>query len=81
MLTSFMPTKIGNSPRQHNNAGPTALTVRAAFRTMPVKTDRKDAAGIAQLMRLGWFRPVHCKSMAAQELRASVTGPWMSIPR
>jgi hypothetical protein len=24
---------------------------------MPVKTDRKDARGIAQLMRLGWFRP------------------------
>ncbi|MGA7876045.1 MAG: IS110 family transposase [Desulfoferrobacter sp.] len=47
--------------------------VRAAFRTMPVKTDRKDAAGIAQLMRLGWFRPVHCKSMAAQELRAILT--------
>ena len=27
-----------------------------AFKTMPVKTDRKDARGIAQLMRLGWFR-------------------------
>jgi transposase len=47
--------------------------VRAAFRTMPVKTDRKDAQGIAQLLRLGWFRPVHCKSMAAQELRAVLT--------
>ncbi|TCR68959.1 transposase, partial [Rhizobium sp. BK376] len=34
--------------------------VRAAFKTMPVKTDKKDARGIAQLMRLGWFRPVHC---------------------
>ncbi len=44
--------------------------VRAAFRTMPVKTDRKDARGIAQLMRLGWFRAVHCKSPAAQEVRA-----------
>jgi hypothetical protein len=21
-------------------------------------------------MRLGWFRPVHCKSMAAEEVRA-----------
>ena len=37
--------------------------VRDAFKAMPVKTDRKDARGIAQLMRLGWFRPVHCKSM------------------
>jgi transposase len=44
--------------------------VRDAFKAMPVKTDRKDARGIAQLMRLGWFRPVHCKSMAAQETRA-----------
>ncbi len=34
--------------------------VRDAFRAMPVKTDRNDAHGIAQLMRLGWFRPVHC---------------------
>ncbi len=40
---------------------------------MPVKTDRNDARGIAQLMRLGWFRPVHCKSMAAQEARALLT--------
>jgi hypothetical protein len=32
--------------------------VRNAFKIMPVKTDRKDARGIAELMRLGWFRPV-----------------------
>jgi transposase len=44
--------------------------VRNALKTMPVKSDRNDARGIAQLMRLGWFRPVHCKSMAAQETRA-----------
>jgi transposase len=47
--------------------------VRDAFRSMPVKTDRKDARGIAQLMRLGWFRPVHCKSLPAQEVRALLT--------
>src|SRR6201988_2704814 len=47
--------------------------VRDAFKAMPVKTDRKDARGIAQLMRLGWFRPVHCKSLPAQELRAILT--------
>ena len=28
---------------------------------------------MAQLMRLGWFRPVHCKSLAAQEVRAVLT--------
>ncbi|MDX0980525.1 IS110 family transposase [Sinorhizobium medicae] len=43
--------------------------VRDAFRSMPVKTDRKDARGIAQLMRLGWYRQVHCKSEDAQDTR------------
>ena len=43
--------------------------VRNAFKTMAVKTDRKDARGIAELMRVGWFRPVHCKSIEAQEVR------------
>src|SRR3712207_1695233 len=47
--------------------------VRDAFKAMPVRTDRKDARGIAQLMRLGWFRPVHCKSAPAQETRALLT--------
>src|ERR671918_3032513 len=44
--------------------------VRDAFKAMSVKTDRNDARNIAQLMRLGWFRPVHCKSTEAQEVRA-----------
>jgi transposase len=48
--------------------------VRAALKAMPMKTDRNDARGIAQLMRLGWFRPVHCKSLPAQEVRALLTG-------
>ena len=47
--------------------------VRSAFKTMPVKTDKKDARGIAHLMRLGWFRSVHCKSLPAQEVRAVLT--------
>jgi transposase len=47
--------------------------VRKAFEAMPVKSDRNDARGIAQLMRLGWFRPVHCKSISAQETRALLT--------
>lgn len=47
--------------------------VRKAFEAMPVKSDRNDARGIAQLMRLGWFRPVHCKSTSAQETRALLT--------
>ena len=47
--------------------------VRDAFKAMPVKSDRNDARGIAQLIRLGWFRPVHCKSLVAQEVRAFLT--------
>ena len=44
--------------------------VKGALAAMPIKTDRRDALGIAQLIRMGWFRPVHCKSVSAQEMRA-----------
>src|SRR5580704_7231495 len=44
--------------------------VKAALSAMTVKTDRKDARGIAQLLRMGWFRAVHAKSMGSQEVRA-----------
>ncbi len=43
--------------------------LRAVTRTMPVKSDRKDAAAIAQTMRTGWFQAVHVKSPASQRLR------------
>ena len=48
--------------------------VKAALSAMIVKTDRKDARGIAQLLRMGWYRPVHCKSPQAQEVRALLVG-------
>ena len=48
--------------------------VKAALSAMVVKTDRKDARGIAQLLRMGWYRPVHRKSPAAQEVRALLVG-------
>jgi transposase len=44
--------------------------VKAALSAMSVKTDRNDARGIAQLMRMGWFRPVHAKSIGSREVRA-----------
>src|SRR6476469_2048280 len=44
--------------------------VKAALSAMTVKTDRKDARGIAQLLRMGWFHAVHAKSMGSQEVRA-----------
>jgi transposase len=48
--------------------------VKAALSAMIVKTDRKDARGIAQLLRMGWYRPVHRKSPPAQEIRALLAG-------
>ena len=44
--------------------------MKAALSAMIVKTDRRDARGIAQLLRMGWFRPVHNKSAPSQEVRA-----------
>jgi transposase len=44
--------------------------VKTALSAMTVKTDRKDARGIAQLLRMGWFQPVHAKSIGSQEIRA-----------
>jgi transposase len=47
-----------------------ARRVRAAFAAMRVKTDRNDARGIAQLVRLGWFKSVHVKTLDARATRA-----------
>ncbi len=47
--------------------------VKAALSAMVVKTDRKDARGIAQLLRMGWFQPVHAKSVASRDVRALLT--------
>ncbi|MHC2296199.1 IS110 family RNA-guided transposase [Rhizobium mongolense] len=37
------------------------------------KTDRNDARGIAQMMRVNLFRPVHFKTIASQQRRALLT--------
>jgi hypothetical protein len=36
------------------------------------KTDRNDARGIAQMMRVGLYRPVHVKTLRSQKLRAGI---------
>jgi hypothetical protein len=41
------------------------VQARNALKIVPIKTDRNDARGIAELVRLGWFRPVHCKTIEA----------------
>ena len=40
-----------------------------------VNTDKNDARGIAEMMRLGHNRPVHVKSPAAQSMRRNHTLP------
>lgn len=37
------------------------------------KSDRNDARGIARMMRVGLFKPVHVKTLAAQEQRMLLT--------
>lgn len=46
-----------------------ARHMRASLNAQRNKTDRNDARGIAQMMRMGWFRAVHVKSDEAQRLR------------
>jgi transposase len=47
-----------------------ARQVSAALSAMRNKTHRKDARGIAQILRTGWFSPVHMKSREAHGVRA-----------
>ena len=47
-----------------------ARQVNAALSAMRNKTDRTDARGIAQVLRAGWFSPVHMKSREAHAIRA-----------
>jgi len=37
------------------------------------KTDRNDARGMAQMMRVGLYRPVHVKTLRSQKLRILLT--------
>ncbi len=37
---------------------------------MTIKTDRRDARGITQLLPMGWYYPVHRHSVPSQEVRA-----------
>src|SRR4051812_40657302 len=37
------------------------------------KTDRNDARGIPQMMRVGLYRPVHVKTLASQQARMLLT--------
>ncbi|QDG94492.1 IS110 family transposase (plasmid) [Rhizobium sp. NIBRBAC000502774] len=45
----------------------------AFLKAHPNKTDRNDARGIAQMMRVNLFRPVHVKTLTSQKRRALLT--------
>jgi transposase len=47
-----------------------ARHANAALKVRPNKTDRNDAAGLAQIIRTGWFKQVRIKSRASYELRS-----------
>jgi transposase len=42
----------------------------AALKMQMNKTDQNDAEGLAQIMRTGWYRSVHVKSLDAHKARA-----------
>lgn len=46
---------------------------KAFLKAQVNKTDRNDARGIAQMMRVNLFRPVHVKTLRSQQRRALLT--------
>ena len=49
------------------------MEARRAHRALSMrinKTDRNDARGLAELMRVGWFKPAHAKSVDAHRIRS-----------
>ena len=47
--------------------------MKAVLKAQINKTDRNDARGIAQMMRVGLYRPVHVKTLRSQKLRMLLT--------
>src|SRR6516162_7859167 len=47
--------------------------MRAVLKAQINKTDRNDGRGIAQMMRVGLYRPVHVKTLGSQKLRVLLT--------
>jgi transposase len=47
--------------------------MRAVLKAQINKTHRNDAHGIAQMMRVGLYRPVHVKTLRRQKLRMLLT--------
>ena len=52
---------------------------KAFLKAQVNKTDRNDARGIAQMMRVHLYRPVHVKTLASQKRRALLTARWTFV--
>jgi len=48
--------------------------MKAALSAQVNKSDRNDARGIAHMMRVGLYRPVHVKTLSSQKQRMLLTG-------
>src|ERR1700759_1291241 len=46
-----------------------ARQAHAALSLRPKKSDRSDARGLAEMLRMGWYRAVHTKSITSHERR------------
>src|ERR1700754_1722387 len=46
-----------------------ARQAHAALSLRPKKSDRSDARGLAEMLRMGWYRAVHAKSVTSHERR------------
>jgi transposase len=70
--------ETGHFHQELRDAWPvTCIDARHANATLKAqrnKTDKNDARGLAQIARTGWYKAVHVKSDAGQELRALVNG-------
>ena len=54
---------------------------KAFLKAQVNKSDRNDARGIAQMMRVGLFQPVHVKTLASQKRRALLAARKISRKR
>ena len=75
-MTLFVVRSLASAERSRTNPP----TRHDKVLEMLIKTDRKDARGMAHLLRTGWFRPVHLKSVGAREQRAMLAARRRSWP-
>jgi transposase len=58
-----------------------ARQLAASLAAMRNKTDRNDARGLAQILRTGWYRTVHVKSIESHQVRALLSSRKMVLSK